>query len=198
MADASLDKVFRNLEKHGSPETAQWARAQRQLIATERQAAQAALKTPTTATAAGMSSAVTGAAFAGVLTFAIEGGIAVYRWHIGEISTERLNEDLMRAAVQAGAITVVTGVIIVAAHEAPLFVFIVAGIGVYYLTDAILDSAMGRDNEHLIAEETRLIYDGKPLQTETKSGSTWARPLVDVPPIGSGWSRGRNTQRSTP
>lgn len=37
----------------------------------------------------------------------------------------------------------------------------------YYLTDSILDSAMGRDNEHLIAEETRLIYDGKPLQTES-------------------------------
>lgn len=37
----------------------------------------------------------------------------------------------------------------------------------YYLTDSILDSAMGRDNEHLIAEETRVIYDGKPLRTES-------------------------------
>ncbi len=37
----------------------------------------------------------------------------------------------------------------------------------YYLTDSILDSAMGRDNEHLIAEETRLLYDGKPLRTES-------------------------------
>jgi len=37
----------------------------------------------------------------------------------------------------------------------------------YYLTDSILDSAMGRDNEHLITEETRLLYDGKPLRTES-------------------------------
>lgn len=37
----------------------------------------------------------------------------------------------------------------------------------YYLTDSILDSAMGRDNEHLFAEETRLLYDGKPLRTES-------------------------------
>ena len=32
---------------------------------------------------------------------------------------------------------------------------------------SILDSAMGRDNEHLITEETRLLYDGKPLRTES-------------------------------
>ena len=105
----------------------------------------------------------------GALTTATVAGVAIYEWYQGEISDDRLYEELTRAGGDGVAIALATGGVLLLTPAAPGVVVFAVGVAAFAAADATFDWAMDRENEHLIARENELIY-GDPSVTTAPPG----------------------------
>ncbi len=105
----------------------------------------------------------------GALTTATVAGVATYEWYQGEISDDRLYEELTRAGGDGIAVGLATGGVLLLIPSAPGWVVFAVGAVAFAVADATFDWAMDRENEHLIARENELIY-GDPSVTTAPPG----------------------------
>lgn len=173
-ADGSLENVFSRLSQSPNRQTAAAARMNRAYLASQRTALEAtgeevavaraavarAASKPTglAGTVSPLGGAVTGAVTAGAATSAVVAGVAMYDWYQGEISDDRLYEELIRAGGDGIAVSLATGAVLLMTPAAPGVVLIAVAGGAAIAADLAFDWAMERENEHLVERELRIRY----------------------------------------
>lgn len=131
----------------------------------------------TTTARSGLANAALGAGVVVVLG-GVDAAVALSRYHDGELSGSRLNDELARAGAQTASAAAL-GAVLLALPGTPVLVVIAAGVATAYATDAVVDEYLAHQSLSARSRELAFARIGPLVASGAEQASAWLRLFTD-------------------
>lgn len=131
----------------------------------------------TTTARSGLANAALGAGVVVVLG-GVDAAVALSRYHDGELSGARLNDEMARAGAQTASAAAL-GAVLLALPGTPVLVVIAAGVATAYATDAVVDEYLAHQSLSARSRELAFARIGPLVASGAEQASAWSRLFTD-------------------